>query len=802
MKRYLLLLTLITGIITVNAQQFCSHFKPDYTKIAKGTNVEDFRTDSFEINHYHINLNITDFISREIKGFTDVNIESKINGLQNIRLDLLKLKINKISLGNSTLNYTYNDTVLLINLGTTRNTNDTFTIRVEYEGVPQKDLFWGGFYFSGVYAWNMGVGFVSEPHNYGRVWFPCIDDFKSRSLYSFTITAKDNNQVLCNGLLQSETDNNDGTKTWNWKLSNTIPTYLASIVIAPIRVARDSYSSTLSGNTPITLAAGDTTKMKASFVNLKGAFAGFEKWYGKHRFERVGFHAVPFNSGAMEHATNIAYPIYASDGTLNNETLMAHEFAHHWWGNNITCRTAEDMWLNEGWASYSESIFLEQVYGKQRYKENVMSNHIDVLRWAHLRDGKPRAISGVPHTYTYGRHVYNKGADVAHTLRGYMGDADFEAGIKDFQEKYKYSDVSSEDFKNTLQTHTKANMNAFFDNWVYEAGFPAFSAYIESVSPSAGNYSCKVKVNQQLRFTNKTYTSVPLTLSFVNQSGVEVTENITVNKRDTTFIFSLPIEPVLVIADRDEKLSDAVTESEVVLKDIIGSVYLEGALMSVEHSSSFSDDEFLRIEQHWTAPVKSNIPYSNLYASENRYWRIMGNWKDSLLSIKASLGYDGRTPGDFSSGWLDNDLIKITEDSLVLLYRKNPSEEWVIYPYYIKNANNLNDKRGFITLNSIKQGEYVLAMYDRTLGTTTPIDNKQGKLKIYPNPTSGLVKIEFDDVYRTTELHIIDNKGVSIKTIPIYTGQNFVQLDTTGWSSGIYYVGVGNAKNLEKLVIE
>jgi len=800
MRRYLVLFGFIINVVLVGAQSFCSHFKPDYAMLAKSTKTQDFRTDSFAVKQYHINLDISDFIGREIKGYTDINILSKVNGLQSIRLDLLKLKINKITIANTTLNYTYNDTVLLINLGIAQNTNDTFTIRVAYEGVPQKDAQWGGFYFSGVYAWNMGVGFAADPHNFGRVWFPCVDNFKSRSLYDFTITAKENNQVLCNGLLQSEVDNNNGTKTWHWKLSNTIPTYLASIVIAPIAVANDSYNSALSGVTPITLAAGDTTKMKASFTNLKGAFAGFEKWYGKHRFERVGFNAVPFNAGAMEHATNIAYPIYASDGTLNNETLMAHEFAHHWWGNNITCRTPEDMWINEGWASYSESLFLEEVYGKQRYKDNVMSNHIDVLRWAHLRDGKPRAISGVPHAYTYGRHVYNK--DVAHTLRGYMGDADFEAGIKDFQEKYKYSDVSSEDLKNTLQTHTTANLTAFFNNWVYEAGFPAFSAYIETTTPTAGNYSCTVRVHQQLRFTNKTYTNVPLTLSFINQSGAEATQNIIMNNRDTTFIFSLPIEPVMVIADREEKLSDAVSENELTIQNA-GVYNFNSAFITLNAANAISGGELVRVEHHFTAPVPSKIPYPNLYTSQNRYWRVMGVWKDTLLPVTATLIYDGSTPGGFASGWLDNDLIKTTEDSLVLLYRKNASEAWTIYPNYQKTTGSKTDKKGTITLNGLKTGEYVFAMYDRTLGTTSPIENKkQGKLKIYPNPASGLVKIEFDDIYRSTQLHVIDNKGASIKTIPLYTGQNFVKIDTTGWRAGIYYVGIGNTTKLEKLVIE
>lgn len=754
-------------------------------------------TDSFDVEHYHVNLDVTDFIGREIKGYTDVRFKSKIIGLKQVRLDLLKFKVNSVTANATTLNYTYNDTVILVDLATAKNTNDTFTIRVAYEGVPHKDASWGGVYFSGVYAWNMGVGFAADPHNYGRAWFPCLDDFESRSLYDFTITAKDNNQVLCNGLLQSETDNGDGTKTWHWKLSNTIATYLASVAIAPIAVAKDSYSG-LNGATPITLAAADTTKMKASFINLKGAFAAFEKWYGKHRFERVGFNAVPFNAGAMEHATNIAFPIYACDGTLNNETLMAHEFAHHWWGDNTTCKTPEDMWLNEGWASYSESLFLEEIYGKQRYKENVMDNHLNVLRWAHLHDGEPRAISGVPHAYTYGRHVYNKGADVVHTLRGYMGDADFEAGIKDFQESYKYSNVSTGDFKNTLKKHSSANLDAFFDNWVLEAGFPAFSAYIEDVKGTAGNYSCTVKVHQQLRFTYKTYTGVPLTLSFINESGAEVTEDIIVNQRDTTIVFSLPISPVAVIADRNEKLSDAVTENEMIIQ-AAGVHNFNWAMMTIENAQPISGGELVRVEHHWTAPVASKTPHANLYASENRYWRVMGTWKDSLLPVKATIVYDGTTPGGYTSGWLDNDLIKITEDSLVLLYRPNAGKNWEIYPHYTKTTGNLTDKRGNIELNGLKKGEYVFAMFDKTLGMPQP-DKKQGKLNIYPNPANGWVKIEFDEAQQASKLRVCDNTGKTITSLEIQKGQGFTELDTADWKAGIYYVSLSDGEG-KKLVI-
>ena len=113
----------------------------------------------------------------------------------------------------------------------------------------------------------------------------------------------------------------------------------------------------------------------------------------------------------MEHATNIAYPRYAiANGDKTSETLFAHELAHHWWGNTITCKTQEDMWLNEGWASYSERLFLEAVYGKKAYEDDIEANHHSVLQFAHVLDEAVLPVSGIGHANTYGRHVYDKGA--------------------------------------------------------------------------------------------------------------------------------------------------------------------------------------------------------------------------------------------------------------------------------------------------------------------------------------------------------------------------------------------------------
>ncbi|HRD38377.1 MAG TPA: peptidase M1, partial [Bacteroidia bacterium] len=99
------------------------------------------------------------------------------------------MKIDSVKLNSSLLTYTYNDTVIKVNLPASYNTTDTLNLNVFYHGKPQGDPSgWGGFYFSGNYAFNLGVGFGAKPHNYGRVWFPCFDNFVEKSLYDFNIT--------------------------------------------------------------------------------------------------------------------------------------------------------------------------------------------------------------------------------------------------------------------------------------------------------------------------------------------------------------------------------------------------------------------------------------------------------------------------------------------------------------------------------------------------------------------------------------------------------------------------------------
>jgi aminopeptidase N len=121
------------------------------------------------------------------------------------------------------------------------------------------------------------------------------------------------------------------------------------------------------------------------------------------------------------------------------------------------------MWLNEGWANYSEYLFAENVYGREKYLMLIKENHKNVLQYAHSnnRDGEPLPVSGIGHEHTYGMHVYQKGGDMVHTLRGIMGDDAFFRACADFQDSFKFQSVNTEDMMNFFNNYSRFDLAHF-----------------------------------------------------------------------------------------------------------------------------------------------------------------------------------------------------------------------------------------------------------------------------------------------------------------------------------------------------
>ena len=761
----------------------------------------NMRSDTIDVLKYTINLNITSFIDSTISGNTEIKFTPKLNSVNTINLDLLMLTIDSIKSGTSTLPYLYDDTLLSVTLPQLYNIGDTTSITVYYHGHPQGDASgWGGFYFENGYAFNLGVGFDAQPHNYGRVWYPCFDNFVERAVYEFNITTNNGKVDYSNGYLASDTTDISGNRTRKWIMDKEIPSYLASVAVAAYAEVNKSYNG-MNGTIPIIIAAlpADTTNVKNSFTNLNLALSTFENHFGPYRWNKVGYSMVPFSAGSMEHATNIAYPIAAVSGTTTNQTLYAHELSHHWFGDLATCRTAQEMWLNEGWAHYCEFLFTEALSGYPSYLSAVRTGHESCLQFLQPIEGGYTTLSNIPVNMTYGvvgaqtSTTYDKGADIAHTLRGYMGDSLFFSSLKTYLSQHQYTDVSSLDFMVSLNAASGMNLNDFFDGWVFNPGWPHFSVDSSVVTAAGSNYNVTVYIKQKLTGAPAYFNNVPLEITLKAANWAEQIKTIMMSGANASFTFTVPFHPVFVAVNMGEKISHAVAPEYHTIKNT-GSTNFTNAMFTL-NVNSITDSALVRIEHNFTAPDDYHHCCKPFQLSPNHYWKVDGILPANFKA-GATIYYDGRTTSFGGTQWLDNNLVTAYEDSIVLMYRRNAADDWNQYAYYTKNyLGSHTDKHAAFIIDTLQLGEYVLAINDYLLGiNNNAITAESASIKVFPNPAENLLTVDLtsanNKITDNSILVITDIVGRIIYKEKLLLQQNTVSINTSAYSNGLYFVSL------------
>ncbi len=771
MKLYGLKLLLIALLeLIINANSF-----PQNTKSNKNI------IDTIDIIHYDLNIDLVYLSSKSIKGVANIKFITKTSNITNITLNLLKLNVDSVQINNITTNFTYDDTIIKIPVNASLVNNDTNYVTIYYHGQPIKDASgWGGFYFTNdsSYAFNLGVGFMASPHSYGRVWFPCIDDFREKATYDFKIKVKNSNIAVCNGTLIDTYCSGNNTTTYHWRIKTPIPAYLASVAIGKYSIISDTYNG-INNNIPIKLYVRPSDSINAinSFTNLKNILNIFETCFGPYEWERIGYVGVPFSNGAMEHATNIAYPNACIDGTLNYEALLAHELSHHWFGNLITCETEADMWINEGWATYCESLYKEKLYGKNNYKNHVRARHKDVLQNAHIIDGSYLSLYGIPHNYTYGTTVYDKGADVVHTLRYYLGDSLFFNSITTLLNKYPYTNISTIQLRDSLSALTNINLNDFFDAWVFNPGFPHFSIDSMQISPNVNGATCKVYIRQKLKGTNTFANNNKIEITFFDNNWNIFTDYVFVSGQNDMNICNVPFIPEFAILDLEEKVSDATVDNYKIIKNTGTYTYTDTYF--ILEVSQIYDSAFVRVENSWVAPDPFKTPHSGIVLSNHRYWKIDGIFPNNFIA-KGKFYYSKLNN-------LDNQLIinNTNIDSLMILYRKNTNDDWHFIPF-TRSGGTVS---GYLIVDSLKAGEYTLALkaYNHPLKINEE-NTKQGKpsFQVYPNPSKNVFNFKFN-FQKNVSLKIFNTLGILIYSTILPSNTSYFTWDATNYKEGIYF---------------
>ena len=577
---------------------------------------------------------------------------------------------------------------------------------------------WGGMHFDSDMSYNLGVGFDVDPHVMGRAFFPCRDNFTDKATYTLRVKAKTGWTAECGGMLQSRILNADSTESSVWRIAQQTPTYLVSVSQAAWKRIYDSIPS-LYDTYPATYGYlhYDSTRVRQAFAELDSVVPMFERCFGPYRWGRIGYIAT--NKGSMEHVNNIGLAKQAISLAEAGQSTIAHELGHAWFGNLVTCETEEDMWINEGGASFTSEVAMEAVKGREASDDYYQRTLEEVLRTTHVTDAGYRPLSPMPHDYTYGSTVYKKGWMVWHSLRGYLGEEVFYSALQRLMNSCAFGNIDSYRLRDSLSLYTGVDLTDFFDFHVFSPGFVDYH-----VDLIPGDHPA-VNIRQQTVGTTATPRGSMVPVTIFGTDGTTMKGYF----QEGTSTLDVQYDVAFCVLDYNCEFSDAATLGILDLTDYAGLQTLPTEHMKVRMDHNIRSQKFYA--EHHMAPAMGEMP-EGVVRRANRYWMLRGTWTEND-SLKGYFRFVRGAASSSSYPNLDRGFYTkaATADSLGLFYRANGSDSW----HLVSRTREGDANEGWMVAQNILPGEYTLAVVDfENLSIDTP--HPSFNTTLFPNPLS------------------------------------------------------------------
>lgn len=418
----------------------------------------------FDVTKYEIYLAVNDqsrFISGRVKVY--VTAEELLTYMQ---YNLVGLTVSQVKVNDVVSTFTHQNGIVSINLNMTA--GQQFTTEVIYSGIP---LLSPPPYNLGIIFGTNTVFTLSDP-DASRYWWPCYDHPWDKAIVDLHITMRSDWLVACNGIRESIVDNGNGTKTHNWIGSNPMATYLACFTAGPFLEINQT-----AGTVPIQnfVTQSQYNNALTDFSTLPTILQHFETLFGEYPFEKYGNAVVTMTTyGAMEHQTMTTLGMQFITGNHSGEVIIAHELAHQWFGNCVTPLTFKDVWLSEGFATYSEFLWTHKKFGWQSacsYMSSSIQNYY--ISFENANGHLPNIIYDPAFNYYFYPQSYEKAASVLHMLRLKIGNYAFFQLLQDWVSTYHNGNVITAEFQAMAEQISGQDLHQFFQQWIYSRGLPS-----------------------------------------------------------------------------------------------------------------------------------------------------------------------------------------------------------------------------------------------------------------------------------------------------------------------------------------
>ena len=432
---------------------------------------------AYDIRHYDLKVRV-DPSSHRIDGSNTITIETlgEVKAFE-INLDN-RLEVVSLAIDGVQSNFEHLDGVIAADVSDPWSAGERHLVGIHYRGEPKVALrppWVDGFVWSQTPTGKPWIGVTGQGDG-GDNWWPCKDhpsDEPDEGM-DISLTVPAGLIGLSNGRLMGQTENDDGTVTSRWRVHYPINNYLVTVNIAPFVAVEERYHG-IDGSLDVPLVFWSTpeSEQHARFMwrQMPHVLEVLGTYFGEYPFFDDKFAVVHAPYYGMEHQTIVSYGALFTDNHYGFDDLLLHEVAHEWWGNKITVKDWSDFWIQEGFATYAEGLYVHHILGEERYLD-------------YMRDMLPRIGNNVPlvqgddltSAEAYTGDIYFKGAWVLHTLRWVIGEEAFLDAIWRFSndQKFAYGLVSTEDFIDLVAEISGQDLDWFWERYLFRADVPTW----------------------------------------------------------------------------------------------------------------------------------------------------------------------------------------------------------------------------------------------------------------------------------------------------------------------------------------